>query len=98
MNGELVKGNHPSLIDEALFLKANNTEFTSGFKSNKSNDNLPLEVFVKDAESGAPFTGYLVRKKGLYYYKVNKRGVRINRSVKIMHDKFKELLSDYTID
>ena len=98
LNGELVKGNHPALIDEALFLKANDTEFTSGFKANKSNDNLPLKVFVKDADSGAPFTGYLVRKKGLYYYKVNKRGVRINRSVKIMHDKFKELLSDYTID
>ncbi len=98
LKGELVKGNHPALIDETLFLKANDIASSSGFKVNKANDNLPLKVFVKDAESGAPFTGYLVRKKGLHYYKVNKLGVKVNRSVKIMHDKFKELLAEYTID
>ena len=98
LKGELAKGNYPALIDEALFLKANDIASSSGFKVNKANDNLPLKVFVKDADSGAPFTGYLVRKKGLYYYKVNKTGVKVNRSVKIMHDKFKELLTAYTID
>jgi site-specific DNA recombinase len=97
LGGELVKGNHEALISEALFLKVNQVKKVDGFKVNKANDNLPLKVFVKDAESGIPFTGYLVKKKGLYYYKVNKIGVKINRSVTIMHDKFKELLSDYTI-
>ena len=98
LKGELVKGNHPALIDESLFLKANEIPNSSGFKVNKANNNLPLKVFVKDAESGAPFTGYMVKKKGLYYYKVNKIGVKVNRSVNIMHGKFKELLNDYTID
>ena len=98
LNGEVVKGKHPALIDEDLFLRANELKKTDGYKSNKANDNLPLKVFVKEAESGAPFTGYLVKKKGLYYYKVNKPGIRINRSIHIMHDKFKELLHDYTID
>lgn len=97
LNGELIKGRHPALIDEDLFLRANELKGTDGYKTNKANDNLPLKVFVKDPYSTKPFTGYLVRKKGLYYYKVNKVGVKINRSAKIMHGKFKELLEDYTI-
>lgn len=98
LNGEVVKGKHPALIDEKLFFKANELHKTDGYKVNKANDNLPLKVFVKDAESGAPYTGYLVKKKGLYYYKVNKVGIKVNRSIKIMHGKFTELLSNYTID
>ncbi len=98
LNGEVVRGKHPALIDEALFLRANEANHTDSYKISKANDNLPLKVFVKDADSGAPFTGYLVKKKGLYYYKVNKVGIKINRSIHIMHSKFKELLSNYTID
>ena len=98
LKGELLKGNHPALINQDLFLKANAILTKSGYKVNKANDNLPLKVFVKHAESGAPFTGYLAKKKGLYYYKVNKSGVKVNRSMKIMHDKFKELLGHYTVD
>lgn len=97
LNGELVKGNHPPLIEQELFLRANEMKKTDGFKSNKAHDHLPLKVFVKDAESGVPFTGYLVKKKGLYYYKVNKVGIKINRSARMMHDKFKEELQKYTI-
>jgi site-specific DNA recombinase len=98
LNGEVIKGKHPALVDEDLFLRANELKKTDGYKSNKANDNLPLKVFVKDADTNAPFTGYLVKKKGLYYYKVNKIGIKINRSTTIMHDKFKELLANYTVD
>lgn len=98
LNGEVIKGKHPALIDEELFLRANQLKKRDGFKVNKANDNLPLKVFVKDAESGVPFTGYIVKKKGLYYYKVNRIGLKINRSATIMHTKFEDLLSDYTID
>ena len=98
LHGEVIKGKHPALIDEDLFLRANELKKTDGFKVNKANDNLPLKVFVKDAETGAPFTGYIVKKKGLYYYKVNRIGIKINRSVKIMHNKFEELLSNYTVN
>ena len=97
LGGQLVKGKHEALISETLFLKVNQLQKTAGFKVNKANDNLPLKVFVKDAGTGEPFTGYVVKKKGLYYYKISKVGVKINRSVTIMHDKFKELLSSYTI-
>lgn len=93
LKGELVKGNHPSLVSEDLFFRVNELKKTEGFKSNKVNEHLPLKIFVKDAETGVPFTGYVVKKKGLYYYKINKAGINVNRSVKIMHSKFKELLS-----
>ena len=99
LNGEVVKGKHPALIDENLFLRANQMNKTDGFKSNIANDNLPLKSFVKDAETNSPFTGYVVKKKGLYYYKVNNvKGLNINRSAKMMHEKFKDLLSNYTIE
>ena len=98
LNGEVIKGNHPALIEQSLFLRANEQKKTDGYSSHKANDYLPLKIFVKDADSGAPFTGYLVKKKGLYYYKVNRTGVKINRSIKIMHDRFKDLLKAYTID
>ena len=98
LNGEVIKGNHPALIDEKLFLRANELKKTDGFKSKKENDYLPLKGFVKDADSNASFTGYLVKKKGLYYYKANRVGIKINRSAEMMHGKFKELLANYTID
>ena len=98
LNGEVIKGRHPALVNEDIFLRANELKKTDGYRSNKINDNLPLKVFVKDANTHTPFTGYLVKKKGLYYYKVNKVGIKINRSTTIMHDKFKELLANYTID
>lgn len=98
LNGELVKGNHPPLISEELFFRTNEMKKTEGFKSNKVNENLPLKIFLKDAETGAPFTGYLVKKKNIYYYKVNRIGIKVNRSVKMMHEKFRRLLSRFTID
>lgn len=98
LNGELAPGNHPALISQDLFLRANEMNKKDGYKTNKADDNLPLKVFVRDAESRTPFTGYLVKKKGLYYYKVNKIGIKINRSAKMMHEKFKGFLQTYTID
>jgi site-specific DNA recombinase len=98
LNGEVIKGKHPPLVEEDIFLSANELKKTDGFKINKANDNLPLKVFVKEAETSAPFTGYIVKRKGLYYYKVNRVGIKINRSVTLMHNKFKELLSTYTIN
>jgi site-specific DNA recombinase len=97
LNGQLVQGKHPALIDEDLFLRANSVKKNITFKVNKANDNLPLKVFVKDAHSQAPFTGYIVKKKGLFYYKVNKIGAKINRSASKMHDKFREFLKKYSI-
>lgn len=99
LRGEVIRGKHPPLIDEELFLRANETKKkTDGFKSSRVNDHLPLKIFVKDAESGATFTGYFAKKKNIYYYKANRVGININRSQKLMHKKLEELMNQYTID
>jgi site-specific DNA recombinase len=98
LGGELVKGKHEPLIDEDLFLRANQLRKTGGYKIKLSNENLPLKRFVKEAETGFPFTGYIVKKKNKYYYKVNEPGIRINRSTVLMHGKFREILHEYTIE
>jgi site-specific DNA recombinase len=97
LNGEVVKGNHPIIISEELFLKVHALKDRGGYKQHKENENLPLKSFIYDFETEAPFTGYHVKKKNLYYYKANRMGVKINRSIVIMHDKFKELLKSFTI-
>jgi len=97
LKGEMINGNHPALIDQDLFLRTNNLKKTDGYRINKIQENLPLKIFVYDVDSGAPFTGYLVKKKNRYYYKVNKVGVRINRSIHILHTRFKELLDKHTV-
>lgn len=98
LDGDIVKGKHPALIPEKVFMQVNNTLKTDGFKQNKENDKLPLRHFIKCSICGTYFTGYLVRKKRKYYYKCNKAGCKCNRSVKIMHDKFMGFLSKYAIE
>ncbi len=96
LKGELLKGNHPPLISQELFLQVNNLRKNVGVKQNKANDNLPLKTFVRDNETNEVFTGYVVKSKNLFYYKVNKTGVGVNRSQKLMHEKFTELLSQFS--
>ncbi len=75
-----------------------NSERKIGFvKQNKANDLLPLKSFVSDYDTNEPFTGYIVKLKNLPYYKVNKTGVAVNRSQKIMHEKFTEKLSEFSV-
>jgi site-specific DNA recombinase len=98
LEGQIVKGNHVSLVSEELFHKVNGLKVRGGYYQKKENECLPLKGFVREHKTGAPFTGYLVKKKGLYYYKANKIGVKLNRSMAIMHEKFKELLKMFTLD
>jgi site-specific DNA recombinase len=97
LDGELAKGNHEAIIDEELFMKVNNLNKKSGCPVKPNNENLTLKGFVKEAVSGAPFTGYISKKGGSAYYKVNKIGVKVNRSAKHMNERFEVLLSKFTI-
>jgi site-specific DNA recombinase len=56
-----------------------------------------LKVFTKCDKCGGPLTGYLVKKKGLYYYKCNTKGCKINRSAKAMHEIFRATLQSFKI-
>ena len=101
LNGEVVKGKHQPLIDREMFLKVNeviSAKNVSGYKQQKFDENIPLKQFVQCADCGTPFTGYLVKKKNLYYYKCNRIGCKCNRSAKHLHGQFKNFLSDYQLD
>src|ERR1035437_6628267 len=46
----------------------------------------------------ALMSSLVVKKKGIYYYKCNKRGCKCNRSAKSMHTEFEKLLSNLTAE
>src|SRR5690606_333856 len=97
---EVVKGRHEALVSEEIFLKVQ--RITEGVHHNdeqeKENDDLPLKQHVFCGNCGTAFTGYLVKKKNLYYYKCNKKGCKCNRSAKKMHQAYQELLLQYQVN
>ena len=81
------------------FLKTNDLLNTRGYgmKLNKDDENLPLKQFIRSSSCKTPYTGYLVKKKGLYYYKNNRPGSKENRSAKKMHELFLQLIAQYQL-
>ncbi len=95
LDGKIVPGRHEGLVSQEVFLRVNNIHANApnyGVPHEKENDMLPLKVFVRCGDCGQPFTGYLVKKKDLYYYKCRTAGCKCNVSAVKMHDLFgKEL-------
>ena len=60
-------------------------------------ENLTLKRFFIAESCGTPYTGYLVKKKGLYYYKNNRIGSKENRSAKMMHELFIQFLKTFQL-
>lgn len=97
---EVIEGKHEAMVSKELFLKINDT-LQNKDKSqsyNKDEENLPLKQFVKASSCGGYYTGYLVKSKGLYYYKNNRIGSKENRSARVMHQKFEQLLTHYQLE
>lgn len=99
LNGEVVKGKHEPLVSEEIFYLANDVlkKNSSGYKQEMKNVNVPLKNFVRCSECNTPFTGYIVKRKQLYYYKCNRIGCRCNKSAKNLHVLFSDLLKQYEI-
>lgn len=97
---EYIEGKHELLISKTTFLKVNDLlqQNNHGYKQNLEDENLPLRHFIKSAVCKTPYTGYVVKKKDLYYYKNNRKGSKENRSAKLMHQKFKEYLCNYQLN
>ena len=91
---EPIIGKHEPLISRKDFAKINDLLYQNGKEYTKDDENLPLKQFITAASCGTKYTGYLVKRKGLYYYKNNRRGSKENRSAKVMHQKFEELLQE----
>ena len=106
LNGETKKGNHPAIISEETFLKANeelNRKYTSGYEQKLEKEWAPLLGTLK-----CPCCGYNVsacistkmRKKynrEVYYYVCSRTGCKCNNQVLYVHEAFNNYLSNTTV-
>ncbi len=100
MPGEVIEGHHEAMVSKDLFLMANQIckdRRVHSYTFKNDNEELPLKVFTKCDKCKESLTGYLVKKKGLYYYKCSTKGCKVNRSAKAMHEMFKQALSIFKI-
>ncbi len=99
LNGQVIEGRHEKLISKELFVKINSlgTKNPKGKTAEEFNE-VPLKHFIKCGECSTPFSGYVVKKKGLWYYKCNKKGCKCNRSAKALNNKFESLLNRYALN
>lgn len=100
LNGRVIEGNHEKLISKEIFFKVNEIHEQSagyGVSHKRERDAVPLKVFIKCETCKQPFTGYIVKTKGLWYYKCRTNGCKCNKSAKQMHQLFGGLLERYAI-
>jgi site-specific DNA recombinase len=98
---ELFEGKHEPAVSKEIFLKINNIVLESRnhpVTHKEEDEHLPLKRYMKCKECETPMTGYLVQKKGLYYYKCRKVGCKNNKSAKQAHEQFMALMSIFRID
>ncbi len=96
VDGKLIKGHHPALIDLKTFLKANSmlsAEPTTGIAKTHRVEEAPLKIFVKDEISACPLTAYL--KKGHWYYKTRNKSGKLNINAAKLNNQFENLLGQF---
>lgn len=100
LEGKVVEGVHEAMVSKETFVKVNGSIENSplyGVPHKCENENLPLKVFVKCSVCSQPLTGYLVKAKGLYYYKCRTKGCAFNMSANRMHGLFSQFLSGLVV-
>ncbi|MFH6772965.1 recombinase family protein, partial [Gaetbulibacter aestuarii] len=96
--GEINLGKHEPLVSKENFLKINSSDSPHP-KTHKSDDvNLPLKRLMYCNSCNTPLTGFLVKRKGLYYYKCRNKGCSCTKSAKQLHKAFRNTLDCYQID
>ena len=100
LGGRVLSGNHEPIVSRELFLMANElmAQNARGWKQDPVNNHVPLKGFLKCEKCGKPITGYLVKRKGLYYYKCNTKGCKVNRSARKMNEDFREIINCFQLD
>jgi site-specific DNA recombinase len=100
LDGQIIKGNHKGIITYKEFIALNNVLQHRPTKINQGDtqSNLPLKGHLICSGCNQPMTGYYVRIKDLYYYKCNTKGCCVNRSAKMLHQKWEQNLSALQID
>ena len=106
LNGETKKGNHPALISEETFLKANeelNSKHPSGYEQKLEKEWAPLLGTLKCPCCDHNVTAYIstkMRKKynrEVYYYSCSREGCKCNNQVLYVHEAFNNYLSHTTV-
>ena len=100
LDGKVVEGKHEPMVSKETFFKVNDIRLSStkyGVPHKRENEGVPLKVFLKCSDCNEPLTGYIVKKKNLYYYKCRKVGCKCNKSAKEMHKLFLEELGKYQV-
>lgn len=100
LDGAVVRGNHEGIVSQELFLKVNGilAQTTHGYSIREENDNVPLKRFLKCGKCGHFLRGYVVKKKGIFYYKCSTRGCGVNRNANVLHRSFAEILEWFALD
>jgi DNA invertase Pin-like site-specific DNA recombinase len=97
--GEITLGQHEVIVSQEDFIKINTPESKVVSKTYETmSDDLPLKKSVCCETCGNLMTGFLVKAKGLHYYKCQKKCKGVIFSAKKLHQSFKELLNEYQFD
>lgn len=96
--GQIIEGKHEKLISEELFLRINGNTKRLGITFKDEFEFTPLKHFLRCGECGTPFSGYIVKKKNLYYYKCNRKGCKCNRSAEMINSLFEAYLGNFQVE
>lgn len=98
LEGQVVEGIHEKLVSKQVFLKVNEVQSKNphGYTSTEENDNIPLKRFLRCDICGRFLRGYIVKAKGIWYYKCNTVGCKCNKNATSLHTQFSELLNHYS--
>ena len=100
LEGKVVEGNHEKLVSRELFLRVNGilNQTSHGFSLNEENVHIPLKRFMHCAGCGIPLSGYLARKKNIYYYKCKTKACCSNKNAESLNSRFANILEFFKID
>jgi site-specific DNA recombinase len=99
LDGNVVEGKHEKMISREIFLKANNAlpHNKDGIKLKYEREDAPLKRFLKCEKCREFYTAYR-KKETIWYYKCNTKGCNCNLNAKRLHEDFKCLLQDLSLN
>ncbi len=100
LNGKPINGTHPGIVSEKDFLAVNDIRKSAnkyGVPHQDEIEALPLKVFMKCEHCNKGYTGYIVKKKNIFYYKCRTKGCNCNKNAKDLNNNFQSYLDTYKI-
>lgn len=101
LNGEICEGVHAPLVTKELFLRVNEITTANrnyGVTHRKEFPEVPLKVFLQCDHCGKGMSGYVVKRKKLWYYKCRTKGCCSNHSAKRINSVFEGWLNEFKLN